>query len=227
MEAALLDPARLSVADRDALLERYNAEVRAASAATSGQDVQGHAEDVDVAALDAQMRAAADQSWNAFGPLDPAHAEDLAAQHQRALRQADPSTSSTAELQAALNGQDQMLRFRAAAELQRRGLLDEAQATALVEEYNSGVRAAAERGPSLDMDSLPEHLRADAEHLQAEHAKAQRAALYGRDFDLDPTEAAFAALNEAVHRAAEAHGREQLAASLAPTAATTEPAEGS
>src|SRR6266542_532279 len=121
MEAMLASPERYSDLERDALVDRFNAQVLEAGAAG--------AERVDVAQLARDMLGAGDSS-----ALTDEQRAELSRRYDAAVAQ--PAERRTVEvLRGILAGDDLAARMAAATELQQRGLLADGVADALVTEY--------------------------------------------------------------------------------------------
>ncbi len=195
------DPGRLSDEERHALVERYNAEVQRVTSAAVEQDQDGTRE--DVAALAILMRDTA-----ARADVDPAQAAELTARYQQALGQQDPRDRSEGELRGLLAGTDVQDRFEAAAELRRRGLLDDATADGMIgwlnQQVGAATEAAAEHG-QLDLERIPEGpVRSLAGDLQRQLLEAE-ANPYGQ------TRTPLEQVNALITKASEARRAEQLA----------------
>jgi len=190
MQAMLANPGRYSDAQHDQAVTRFNQAVIAAG--------QTQAERVDIQALTRDM-AAAGADPGALSKLDDDQRADLLRRYNRAAVQR-PERRTSEVLRGDLAGGDLPARMRAATELQARGELDDSEASAVVDAYNSEVSAAGERG--LDVAALPAELQ--------EPAKAILAAQAALEIPPDPADAALHQLNQAIRSMKPASLEEQL-----------------
>src|SRR6266545_2304414 len=174
MEAMLASPERYSDLERDALVDRFNAQVLEAGAAG--------AERVDVAQLARDMLGAGDSS-----ALTDEQRAELSRRYDAAVAQ--PAERRTVEvLRGILAGDDLAARMAAATELQQRGLLADGVADALVTEYQFECEAANDRG--LDVEALPPELQ--------EAARGVLEATAALEVPPDPADTALHQLNTAI-----------------------------
>lgn len=208
-----LHPERLSDQQGHDLVDRVNAEVRAAL----DEDSEPEPEPEDVGELAAAMRLAA-QTMDR-GDLDPVQATELAARFSRAVHHQATHVTPSEELRALLAGNDLEARYAAGAELARRGELPEDVGAQMVSSLNAQVRAAIEAGP-LDPERVPAAERDIAARLR-DQAAADEAELRGH---LDPRDQLTSEVNAMVRRVGE-QARERDLATVPAGAPSTEPEE--
>lgn len=208
---AALHPERVSDEQRGALIERLNGEVRSAAGEASPEP-----ETVDVAELERQMVDAAGRGTT----LDPAESGPLVERFNRAVQHQVTHVTPAGELEGLLAGDDLAGRYSAAAELARRGLLEDGMAEQMVERVNGMVREAAAAGP-LDPERVPEGPVRDLAGRLRDQVAEDEAALHPQ---LDERGQLVDAVNRLVREAGE-QARERVPAPAG--APTTEPTEGS